>query len=417
MFQSVIESLIQILHQDGFTNLVVSHTLSSTTFTEHEKKLYTKLVYGVVEHKMKLDYQLQPFIQGKRVKPYLKNALRVGAYGLDYLEVKDYFLVNALVDTVKKKDYKGSLFVNAILRQYQARPRRQIEGQGIEALSIRYSIPVELLSLLKRQYPKDLDSILSCQSHNLNVYRINTLLTSCKEVEHILQQDEIPYQIEENVILKTESSLLHHSLFQQGKITSQDASSIQVGLVLKPNPGVRILDVCSAPGSKAMHLAAMIANQGTIIACDIYEHKLKLIQEAASRLGVTCVTTCLKDGKTARFDEPFDYVLIDAPCSGLGVMHHKPDLKYHMTLDKMESIQKEQAAILENSCSNLKKGGILVYSTCTINQDENEKMIRAFIAHHKEFEIMEEHLFLPTENQDGFYICKLKERVDETQYL
>ncbi|MCM1513389.1 MAG: 16S rRNA (cytosine(967)-C(5))-methyltransferase RsmB [Anaeroplasma bactoclasticum] len=417
MFQAIIESLIQILHQDGFTNLVVSHTLASTTFTEHEKKLYTKLVYGVVEHKMKIDYQLQPFIQGKRVKPYLKNALRVGAYGLDYLEVKDYFLVNALVDTVKKKDYKGSLFVNAILRKYQATPRRKIEGQNMEALAIRYSIPVELLALLKHQYPKEIESILSCRSHHLNMYRINTLLTSCVEVEQILQQENISYQIEKSVILKTESSLLHHPLFQQGKITPQDASSIQVGFVVQPNFGARILDVCSAPGSKAMHLAAMIGNQGTIVACDIYEHKLKLIEEAASRLGVTCVTTCLKDGKTAQFAEPFDYILIDAPCSGLGVMHHKPDLKYHMSLAKIDAIKKEQAAILENSCANLKKGGILVYSTCTINQDENEKMIRTFIAHHKEFQIVEEHNFLPTIDQDGFYICKLKERMDETQYL
>lgn len=413
MFQSVIESLIQILHQDGYTNLVVSHTLASTSFTEHEKRLYTKWVYGVVEHKIKIDYQLQPFIQGKRVKPYLKNALRVGVYGLDDLEVKDYFLVNTLVDTIKKKDYKGSLFVNAILRKYQTTPRRKIEGHTTEALSIRYSMPVELVSLLRRQYPKEIESILSCQSHHMNSYRINTLLTSCIEVEQQLQQENIDYQIEKKVMLKTKSSLLHHPLFQQGKITPQDASSIEVGLVLQPTFGARILDVCSAPGSKAMHLAAMIENQGTIVACDIYEHKLKLIEEAASRLGVTCVTTCLKDGKTAQFEAPFDYVLVDAPCSGLGVMHHKPDLKYHMSLAKIEDIKNEQVAILENSCTHLKKGGILVYSTCTINQDENEKMMRTFIEHHKAFKIVEEHTFLPTIDHDGFYICKLKECKDE----
>lgn len=413
MFQSVIESLVQILHQDGFTNLVVCHTLESSSLTEHEKRLYTKLVYGVVENKIKLDYLLQPFIQGKRVKPYLKNALRVGAYGIDHLEVKDYFLVNALVDTVKKKDYKGSLFVNAILRKYQATPRRKIEGQDAQALSIRYSMPVELITLLKYQYPDCIESILSCKNHSQNVYRINTLLTSSEEVEHILQQEGLSYHIQDDIIIKTYSNLLHHRLFQEGKITPQDVSSIQVGFVLQPSLGARILDVCSAPGSKAMHLAAILENTGTIIACDIYEHKLKLIQEAANRLGVTCVTTCLKDGKTAVFDEPFDYILADVPCSGLGVIHHKPDLKYQMTLAKIEDIKKEQFAILENCCKNLKKGGILVYSTCTINQDENEKMIRRFITHHPEFEIIEERIFLPSIDQDGFYICKLKESMDE----
>ena len=137
-------------------------------------------------------------------------------------------------------------------------------------------------------------------------------------------------------------------------IVAQDASSIKVGLVLNPNINTSILDMCSAPGSKAMHLAAILNNTGKIIACDIYRHKVKLIEENAQKLGVTNVVAKLLDGKNSSFEKPFDYILMDVPCSGLGVLNHKPDIKYQMTIEKINSIKKDQEQIVENGLKYLK---------------------------------------------------------------
>ena len=196
-------------------------------------------------------------------------------------------------------------------------------------------------------------------------------------------------------------------------IVAQDASSIKVGLVLNPNINTSILDMCSAPGSKAMHLAAILNNTGKIIACDIYEHKVKLIEENAQKLGVTNVVAKLLDGKNSSFEKPFDYILMDVPCSGLGVLNHKPDIKYQMTIEKINGIKKDQEQIVENGLKYLKKGGIVLYSTCTINKDENELFIEKLLRKHPNFKILEELKYLPTSTNDGFYICKLKETTNE----
>ena len=391
MLQKVIESLVQILNQDGYTNIVVSDTIKHTNFTDYEKRLYTKLVYGVVENKILLDYLVQPLTSGKRIKPYLKNAIRVGVYSIDYLNIQDHYIVNSLVQTVKKKDYKASTFLNAILRKYLELPKRKIAtGNYLQDLSIKYSINLELVELLQKQYPDCIEEILSVKQDSKQSYRINTLKTNKEEIANLLNSKGIDYQIIDDVILITKENLINDELFKNGLIVAQDASSIKVGLVLNPNINTSILDMCSAPGSKAMHLAAILNNTGKIIACDIYEHKVKLIEE-----------------------NPFDYILMDVPCSGLGVLNHKPDIKYQMTIEKINSIKKDQEQIVENGLKYLKKGGIVLYSTCTINKDENELFIEKLLRKHPNFKILEELKYLPTSTNDGFYICKLKETTNE----
>ena len=159
-----------------------------------------------------------------------------------------------------------------------------------------------------------------------------------------------------------------------------------------------------------MHLAALMNNTGEITSCDIYEHKLKLIEDNAKKLGVTNVKTMLSDGTTSKYDACFDLVVADVPCSGLGVISHKSDLKYNMTIDKIKEINDLQKKIINNVCNYVKVGGALVYSTCTINKDENENLIKEFLSKHKEFRKVEEHVLVQNfnNNQDGFYICKLE---------
>ncbi len=409
MFNQVINSLIAIFSGNAYTNIEINNTIKQNHFTDNEKKLYTKLVYGVVENKLLIDYLLNPLTKGKRIKPYLKNALRLGAYALDNLNLAPHYVICELVEEIKRHDYKASTFANAILRKYQLLPRRSLDSlELIDYYSIKYSLPKDLAVLLLKQYPNDFQNFFANNSKPINTYRINNLKAKKEEVISFLDKEGISFQIEKDVILKTTSSLVNSSLFSDGKIVAQDKSSILVGLVASPKKQTKILDACSAPGMKAMHLASIIENDGSILATDIYEHKLNLISENAKKLGVTCLDIKLLDASNAFYQDDFALILVDAPCSGLGVIRHKPDLKYQMTLEKIAAIKKTQQAILNNVAKYLQKDGILVYSTCTINQEENEEMIEAFLKNHPNFVKEKEIKVLPSSDEDGFYICRLR---------
>ena len=416
IFKDIINSLIKVFNENAYLNITINNVLKSreASYTDHDKKLYVRVTSGVVENKILLDYILRHLISGQRVKPFAKNALRVGAYMISFLNTPNHYVVNEIVKTIKKEDYRASTFVNAILRKYIDTDIYNISMNNInklgedERLSILYSIDLDLVKLLKKQY-KDVESILKPSSVHTNTYRINTLKITCEEVETILSKENIEYTLK-GVTLISKETLINHSLFNEGKIVAQDASSIKVAEVANPRKFDKVLDVCSAPGSKSMHLAALMNNTGEITSCDIYEHKLKLIEDNAKKLGVTNIKTMLSDGTTSKYDTCFDLVVADVPCSGLGVINHKSDLKYNMTIAKIKEINDLQKKIVNNVCNYVKVGGSLVYSTCTINKDENENLIKEFLNKHKEFKKIEEHIIVQNskKNQDGFYICKLE---------
>ena len=416
IFKDVINSLIKIFNDGAYLNITINNVLKQREemYTDHDKKMFVRVTSGVVENKILLDYILRKLISGQRVKPFAKNALRVGAYMISFMNTPNHYVVNEIVKTVKKEDYRASTFINAILRKYidndiYNEAMNDIKKLNeVERLSVLYSIDVSLVKLLKEQYD-DIESILKPNTIHLNTYRINTLKTTVEDVKKELELDEISCSIE-GVTLFTKESLINHSLFRIGKIVAQDASSIKVSEVAKPKPGFNVLDVCSAPGSKSMHLAAIMNNTGTITSCDIHEHKLKLIEENANKLGVTNLTIKLSDGSVSVYDKEYDLILADVPCSGLGVINHKSDLKYNMTIDKIKEINNLQKKILNNVCNFVKKGGTLVYSTCTINKDENEYLINDFLSKHSNFKKVEEHIIVQNKDvyQDGFYICKLE---------
>ena len=409
MFNKVINTLVSIFNEGAYTNIIVSSTINSSNFNDTEKKLYTKLVYGVVENKLLIDYHLQPLIKGQRVKPFIKNALRVGVYGFDNLNLAKHYLVDSIVSAVKKKDYKASTFVNAILRKYQNTPVRQLNNLSkIDYLSIKYSLDKDLTNLLYNQYKEKFETFFENTEETYNTYRINTLKTTKEDIEDYLKKEDIEYGITNEVILQTKRSLINTNLFKEGLIVAQDKSSIMTSIIASPKENDVILDSCSAPGSKSMHLASIINNRGSITSLDVYEHKIKLIEENANKLGVTCIKAYNKDATTVSFDHKFDVILADVPCSGLGVIRHKPDLKYQMTLEKIQSIKKLQNDIVNNVLQYLKDGGTFVYSTCTINKDENERFIESLLKKYPYLEKLEEIITLPTLYEDGFYICKLR---------
>ena len=300
-------------------------------------------------------------------------------------------------------------FVNAILRQYQKTPKRSLDNLSkIDYLSIKYSIDKSLVELLYKQYKNCFEDFFKEVDDIYNTYRINTIKTTKKQVEEYLIENSIDYVISNEIVLQTKRSLISSVLFKEGLIVAQDKSSIMVGLISGAKASDRILDACSAPGSKSMHLASIINNNGEIISLDVHEHKLKLIEENANKLGVTCVKTKLEDATKVVFEDTFDLVVADVPCSGLGVIRHKPDLKYQMSIDKIENIKTLQRSIIENVSKYVKKGGTLIYSTCTINKDENENLINEFLNKYNHLYKEEELIMLPSSTEDGFYICKIR---------
>lgn len=413
MYKRLATDLVKIFNDNAYLSIVLDNAITELKLSFNDKKVYTKVLYGVVENKMMIDYNLSPLIKGKRVKPFIKNILRIGVYVIDYLNMKDHFIVNELVKIVKKDDYKSAMFVNGVLRNYQRNEKPKIDHLNeVEKLSLELSLPIELTSLLYKQYKSDIINFFESKTV-YNTYRINTLKTKVKNVLEVLDKLGVTYNIN-NVTLSTKESLIDSDLFKEGYIIAQDASSIRVAEVVNPSPGSSVLDACSAPGGKSLHMASIMENKGNITSCDVYEHKLNKINDNAKKLGVSIINTLLADATSFDYKQKFDYCLVDVPCSGLGVINHKPDLKYHISIKDIEEINSLQKKIIRHVKDYVKDGGILVYSTCTINKFENEWLIKDFLNEFKEFKKLEEEIILPNELQDGFYICKMrKEKINE----
>lgn len=413
MWLQLINDVTEIINKDAFINLIIQNHI--VKIKKEEKNLYTKILYGVVENKKWLDFLIRPYVSKGRFKPHLKNAIRIGTYALSYLQLAPFYVVTSLVDAMKKWDYHASKALNAILRSFindHRLEQAKIELDKLNQLtkeSIIYNIDEDVLKLIKRDYPNDYHEILKNEDVTYNSYRINLLKTTIKEITNYLDDKQIEYKLIDEAII-TKATLIDTSIFQDALIIPQDLSSMKVAKTLNPPHNAIVLDTCSAPGSKAFHLASIMNNTGRIIACDIYEHKLNLIKEEALRQGINNIEVFLNDATKANYGHTFKYILVDAPCSGMGTMKHKSDLKLRLTIKKINEIIEIQNQILNNVIKFLAPDGILVYSTCTINKDENEKRIKKLIDEHLDLEKLEEYSYLPSAIQDGFYICKLQRK-------
>ncbi len=405
MYTLELTAINKILINKGFINIVINDVLKESKLDLKRKALFTRIVYGTVENKILLDYQISFYLEKDSLSKELKNLLRMATYMVLYMNISNHHVVLEIVEMVKKLSPNYTSLFNGILRNITRNGEQEVYFDDYNrTLSVKYSYPISLISLLKKQYPDEIDSILKHDSETYNVYRINTLKTTVEYIKEDLKDYDI--EIVNNAII-TKANLTNLNVFKKGYIVYQDLSSQMVSEVMDPKENSTILDMCSAPGSKAFHMAALTNNSAEITCCDIYEHKIKLINDMAKNLGVTCLKPLVTDSVMQTYEKPFDYVLLDAPCSGLGVMKHKVDLKYQFNMKDVEDIVVLQKALLGRASRNVKVGGILVYSTCTINKMENEEMIKYFLKKHKEFKLLEDHKLLPTNKNDGFYIAKL----------
>ena len=412
MRQIAIDILMKYKQENSYLNIELNHVLNKHELSKEDKDLITRIVYGTVQNEIYLDYQLAPYIKTK-IKKYDHMVLLMSLYQLIFLtKIPDYAIINEAVNLVKHKGGKyRSQVVNAILRNFLRQGCIDIEETEEEKLSISTSTPLWLVKMLIKQLGKETTQKVLASYHEVPTLaaRVNTLKTSRDEI--LKNYDVQVGYLSQDAILFKSGNIANTDLFKQGLVSVQDESSQMVALLLNPAKHSRVLDMCSAPGSKTTHLSAIMENTGMIEAIDLYEHKIQLIQNNAKRLNATNIHAQAYDSTklTDLFEkESFDSILLDGPCSGLGVIRRKPEIKY-LPSTNMDEIIVLQRKLLENAYLLLKKGGHLVYSTCTINKKENQLQVIDFIKHHQDMKVVEERLVLPFEyHSDGFYMCKMK---------
>lgn len=391
------EILKQVFLKDGYATLLLKNELYH--FSVLDKRFITQIVYGTIRHYRYLSYQYEHLIHAK-VNKEDNILLMMSVYQLYFLDkVPAYAIVHEAVSLAHNKG-----LVNAILLKVSKQSKRVPND-----LSIQYSLPEFICKMWQKQYPDVYEHIAQDLLHEAIVYgRINNLKMTKSQ---LLQDKAVQFVSEYGFIYQKD--LVESSYFKNGEVIIQDIASQEVALALDVQKEMRVLDVCAAPGGKTSMIAMLMENTGEIIALDIHEHRLQLLENLMKKCGVKNVKCMLKDASTFQFSTKFDRILVDAPCLGLGVLKGKPDIKLKVTPESMDEIVKIQASILENNIHHLKEGGILVYSTCSLNKKENEKQIDSFLKNHPECTLLSQKTLLPYEqNCDGFYIAVIKKESD-----
>ncbi|WP_338452007.1 16S rRNA (cytosine(967)-C(5))-methyltransferase RsmB [Niallia oryzisoli] len=440
--EAVLEILELIEKNQSYSNLLLNHAIKKNELDPKDIGLLTELTYGTLQRKMTLDFFLSPFLmKNKKLENWVRQLLRMTVYQMVYLDkIPDRAAIFEAVEIAKKRGHKGiSSLVNGVLRSIQREglPSFEAIDDPIERLAVSTSHPLWLVKRWVRQFGYE-ETKEMCELNltaPVMTGRVNTTKISREKCLALLEEEGFSVEastVVPEAILCYKGNLANSNVFKQGFITIQDESSMLVALSLGVNENQHVLDACAAPGGKTTHIAEKLNRTGEVISLDLHEHKVKLIRENAARLGLSNIKAETLDSRHVQdhFEkESFDRILLDAPCSGLGVLRRKPDIKYTKKEEDVFQLQKIQKTLLDSVSPLLKKGGILVYSTCTIDQEENHQVVEAFLKQHPEFErddsvrdrmpdpirpivkngemqILPQHM-----NSDGFYIACLRKKV------
>ncbi len=397
-----LEVLLKVDEEQSYSNLQLNKELQKVSLSKADVNFATEMVYGTIQHLNTIDWILDHFLNKKnKLSSWVENLLRLSVYQIWYLDkIPNHAIVNEAVNIAKARGHKGIVgFVNGVLRNVIRKKEVLTIPTTLneyERISLEYSHPEWMVRHFIEAYGIE-EATNICRVNNLAPYhsvRVNPLKASRDDVIKILV-DKLPDDTtiqpsplsNQGIRLKGGGNLAYSKLYKEGYITIQDESSMLVAEVLDPKPGMFVLDAMAAPGGKTTHIAEKMENRGRIIASDIHEHKIKLIKEHQDRLGIDIIETLLLDARELKdqFEPTFDRILLDVPCSGLGVIRRKPDLKWMKADKDIEQLAKLQKEILETVSSLLKENGVLVYSTCTISKQENERLILDFIDKHPAF--------------------------------
>ncbi len=409
-----VKALIKINTENAYSNLTVNSLFSENELSSQDKAFATALVYGVLDRKITLDYVLSRFIKTplKKVAPFTKEVLRVALYQIMFMDkIPNSAAVDEAVKLIKKsKESRNSGFVNAVLRNALREERLLPNGDSIDDLSVIYSCPKEIINSFINDY--GIDNTKSLLKESLNpsklTVRVNTLKTSVEEFKNAIGVETEDTKLNGGLILKNGIDVKGNELYKKGFFYVQDLASQTAVSVLNPTENSRVLDMCAAPGGKSFSMALLMANKGEIVSCDLYPKRVELIEKSAKRLGLDIIKPIVNDAAVYNKDlGEFDYVLCDVPCSGLGVIGRKPDIKYK-AFSEFDDLCVIQANILQNAVKYLKKYGKILYSTCTLRKKENDDIVNAFLEKNKEFKMEYSHTFMPhIDGTDGFYCALL----------
>lgn len=383
--QVAFNHLSKIERDNAYSNLILSEKNGGNTLSDKDRVLAHRIVKTVLERKITVDYNLSKYLTQplKKLKPQVLTILRMGACQLLFMDkIPASAAINESVKLTKKNGCAfASGLVNAVLRKVSANGLKLPEENDENYLGIKYSFPSYIVKKFCDYYGREIaEKIMEASLDSSKIYiRKNTLKKDSLTVESQKSDFEDCYSV------KNTGDITALPDFKNGLFHVQDLSSQICCRVLDAKKGETVIDICSAPGGKSMTLAQMMENEGRIISCDIYEHKLKLISDTAKRLGIEIIETKLRDGTDKNSTLPMaDRILCDVPCSGFGVTGKKPEIRYKDEKE-ISSLPELGLEILENSSQYLKTGGRLVYSTCTLLPEENIEVCKAFLSKHEDF--------------------------------
>lgn len=423
-----LKALYKIDKEQAYSNIVLNDEIKQNRNKINDKDigLISEIVYGVTTWKLTIDEIIKKYskIRLKKISPWILNILRMGTYQIIFLDkIPKSAAVNESVNLTKRYGHASSSnFTNAILRKIEKEDYKEFFQikDDVERISKTTSMPVWIIEeLMKNNTIEEVEEI--CKNLNLRpeiIIRINKLKTTKEEIIRKLEDANIEYReipdMEDFLVLNKIKNIENLELFKEGLFTVQDASAGLTAVVLNPQENDNVLDACSAPGGKTTYIAELMHNKGKIEAWDIHEHRTKLVEKNAERLGIKIINTDVKNSAEyeEKYKEKFDRILLDVPCMGIGVIKRKPDIKWQRKKEDIEEISHLQRKILENCSKYLKRGGYLVYSTCSILKEENEDVVNDFIKNNSDFEIVKNGLFniKPDKEKDGFFICKLHKK-------
>ena len=440
------ETALRVIHavseNGGYANILLAEELKKGDLSELDRRFATELVYGVVKAGDTLDWIIGRYVNKpvKKMEPWARCILRLGMYQLFYLtKIPGSAAVNESVNLARRYGTRlksSAGFINAVLRRASREPEAaafpQGTGKATEYLSLKEMHPRWLvkhwIGLLGYEAAEKI-----CRFDNepavLSV-RTNTIKTDRDELMARLTDEGCTVEksalVPEGIKITAHGAMKDIASLAEGLWQVQDESSMLVAQVLDPQPGDFVLDVCSAPGGKTTHLAQLMKNRGRIIAGDLYPARLEKVAENARRLGITIIETAAGDARCIgeRYLRQADRVLVDAPCSGLGVLRRRPDARWRVTAEDMKGLPPLQLEILESAAQCVKQGGVLVYSTCTMEPAENAGVVEKFLAANKDFTLVETGQYLPEQKRssrmvqllphidgtDGFFIARMERK-------
>lgn len=431
--------------EGAYANLALNKLLEKYQPGKLDRAFATEIVYGVLRNLNTIDWVLAHFLKQPLASQtiYIRNILRMGTYQIMFMpRVPDSAACNESVNLAKKYGHAGAAkFVNGVLRnvarQQQSLTYPDPADSPVDHIALKYSHPTWLVERWLKEYGFE-QTVALCQVNNRpapNTVRTNTLKISRPDLIDRLKEEGVEAKETKYVPegLNLHGFLSYRSLksFQDGLFQVQDESSMLVAHVLNPSSGAKVLDVAAAPGGKTTHLAQIMGDSGQIMAFDLHKHKLDLIMENCQRLGIHSIQAEVSDARD--LDKNYlgwaDYVLVDAPCSGLGVLRRRPDARWRKDPSQLPGIVRLQKEILQSAAQCLRPGGVLVYSTCTITREENIGVVEDFLKGHPEFSMGDLRQFLPAgldqeesaehgylqllphiHGMDGFFIARMRKK-------